>query len=362
MQWSTRALVLLSACLLVSAPQARGQAFASAGGGGTGAVAGAGNGVFGGLFPFFFPFSPPCAAVITINPWVPATTIPAPPPGLLTFVNNVAVFSDVSLCPGGKLSFQWTGNHSVVQLASGICPSAATPPAAMKQLVPAAVNGTASLSFATPGTYWLTSTVGMDCSQGQLLKVVVPNTGAIIPTPLPATPVATPPVATPPITTPPPLAAGGPGPNAVALGTPGGTSTSTSNNSAASASGPPGTAQTATGNGTAFSSSGNPAALAPALGLLNSIGRRMQQTPIGNTAASFNPSGPNNCTEQRLTPNGMGGGAFSQGACNQTATSLTPAGDAAAAGNGGTALTAPGASFSHTPNGRRMLRGHQDET
>jgi len=71
-------------------------------------MAQAGNGVFGGLFPFFFPFSPPCAAVITINPWVPATTIPAPPPGLLTFVNNVAVFSDVSLCPGGKLNFQWT--------------------------------------------------------------------------------------------------------------------------------------------------------------------------------------------------------------------------------------------------------------
>ena len=80
-----------------------------------------------------------------------------------------------------------------------------------------------------------------------------------------------------------------------------------------------GTAQTATGNGTAFSSSGNPAALAPALGLLNSIGRRMQQTPIGNTAASFNPSGPNNCTEQRLTPNGMGGGAFSQVRCHDCA-------------------------------------------
>ena len=60
------------------------------------------------MFHFFLPFSLPCSNFIDINPWVPATTLVAPPPGLLTFVNGVAVFSDVSLCCGGTLSFQWT--------------------------------------------------------------------------------------------------------------------------------------------------------------------------------------------------------------------------------------------------------------
>lgn len=76
-----------------------------------------------------------------------------------------------------------------------------------------------------------------------------------------------------------------------------------------------GTAHTATGNGTALSTAGNAGALGPALALL---GRRLQQSPIlgsppGNIAASLgNPSALNGCTEQRVTPNGMGGGALSQ--------------------------------------------------
>ena len=44
------------------------------------------------------------------------------------------------------------GNHNVVQLASGVCPTAATPAADQKQLVPAALDGKATLTFPTPGT------------------------------------------------------------------------------------------------------------------------------------------------------------------------------------------------------------------
>lgn len=373
-------LALLFVCLLAAAaPSARGQALAAAGAGGAGAFAGTGG--FGNLFPFSFPFSLPCSNFIDINPWAPATTITTPPPGLLTFVNGQAVFSDVSLCCGGTLEFQWTGTHNVVQQATGVCPTAATPATDQKQLVPAAANGSATLKFPTPGTYWLASTVGSDCAQGQLIKVVVPNdfncavlaaaTPAATPPP-PPPPVVTPPPPPPAVTPPPPAVPAppppppppattesAPGPTAGAIGPPGGTSTSTGPGSSAAASGPPGTARTATGNGTALSTAGNTAALGSAFGIL---GRRLQQSPPGNIAASLgNPPGPNGCTEQRVTPNGMGGGALSQGACNQTATSASQAGDVSAAGNGGHALTAPGMSFSQTPSGRRMLRGHHAE-
>ena len=67
----------------------------------------AGAGTFGNLFPFSFPFSLPCSNFLSINPWAPASTITTPPPGLLTFVNNRAVYSDVSICCGGSLGLEW---------------------------------------------------------------------------------------------------------------------------------------------------------------------------------------------------------------------------------------------------------------
>lgn len=44
------------------------------------------------------------------------------------------------------------GNHSIVQLASGDCPTAATPASQRKELVPASVNGSGTLTFPSPGT------------------------------------------------------------------------------------------------------------------------------------------------------------------------------------------------------------------
>lgn len=70
----------------------------------------------------------------------------------------------------------------------------------------------------------------------------------------------------------------------------------------------PGTAQTLTGPGVAGSSAGNTTLLGPLLGAVGGVGRRLHQ----NLAASLNPPSAEGCTEQRVTPNGMGGGAISQ--------------------------------------------------
>ena len=49
------------------------------------------------------------------------------------------------------------GNHSVVQLATAACPTAATPATAQRTLVAPTVNGSASLFIPDPGTVGLSS-------------------------------------------------------------------------------------------------------------------------------------------------------------------------------------------------------------
>lgn len=223
------------------------------------AVAGAGNAFAGAGFPFNFPFNPfgltpfPfCTAGATINPWTPPATIVNPPAGLLSSINGVPVFSDITLCCGSNLNFVWTsnGNHGVWQLASGACPATFVNNATLgqRQLFPVdpAVTS-ATLMLNTPGTFWFTSQAAADCANGQIVKVVVPAGTTC--SPAGATAAST--------------SGGGqlqvsngPGSQASALGSPGGTSTSANNGSAASASGAPGQQITTTGPGFSYSSSG----------------------------------------------------------------------------------------------------------
>lgn len=190
-----------------------------------------------------FPF---CTAGATINPWAPPATIVNPPAGLLSSINGVPVFSDITLCCGSNLNFVWTvsvpsfvtcsrpfledvacpllrfttsntvplrflpphhqlvcesgelpmvsthietqsnGNHGVWQLASGACPATFVdnPTLGQRQLFPVdpAVTS-AALTLNTPGTFWFTSQADADCANGELYCCIVLCTAANPPAP-----------------------------------------------------------------------------------------------------------------------------------------------------------------------------------
>ena len=63
-----------------------------------------------------FPFTVPCEQFYNVDPWAPPASIPTPTPGLLSIVNGTPVYSVVSLCCGGTITFQWTVRAALANL------------------------------------------------------------------------------------------------------------------------------------------------------------------------------------------------------------------------------------------------------
>lgn len=212
----TSAVLAVAVAALAALQGAAAQAAAVAGAGGAAALAG--NALA------LAPIGTKCASSVQVSPW-----------------DLPGKFPDVTVCCGGSIDFQWNGNSAVWQTATPACPVTFVNGTAARPLIAPAVGsgGVKSLYLPVPGNYYLTSPVAGACAGGlKFLAQVPPQSGTVCPAGT-ETQIST-----------------GPGSQAAAQGTPGGTSTSTGRGSAASASGPPGTSYTATGPGQAFSSSG----------------------------------------------------------------------------------------------------------
>lgn len=119
-----------------------------------------------------------CSAFVDRSPWGKPRQLSGEQQDLLTADNSK--YTDVTLCCGGLMRFNWTMPHGVVQLRTGICPDTFknNPTGSLKVLSPVSPRGSATLQISQQGIFFFTSQKGDDCKEGMIFKAtVIPGPG-----------------------------------------------------------------------------------------------------------------------------------------------------------------------------------------